>query len=313
LRLPRLIVPIAPAAGLVILIACGGGGDDASGGTPTPDIHTPVDAAYLPLAISSDLAVGENRFAMGLLDEDGLPVSNASLHFAFITPDGTAGPEADATAITSPLSGSGESAIGEVGIYVANVEFDAAGQWKVAVSGALDDGQPLEEVTVDFPVRETSLSPAVGAPAPRSVQTLLSDVSDISEIDTSVQPIPEQHTMTIADAVTSGRPTVVIFATPAFCTSAICGPTKDIVDTLYPEYSDRVNFVHVEPYDVARARAGQCAPDFSDCIIPLITNEWGLRTEPWVFVVGPDGNIAAKFEGVVSAAELEAALEGLAD
>jgi len=35
--------------------------------------------------------------------------------------------------------------------------------------------------------------------------------------------------------------------------------------------------------------------------------EWGLPTEPWVFVVGADGNVKAKFEGALSIAELEKA------
>lgn len=37
-------------------------------------------------------------------------------------------------------------------------------------------------------------------------------------------------------------------------------------------------------------------------------SEWGLETEPWVFIVGSDGRIAAKFEGIVSFEELEAAM-----
>jgi hypothetical protein len=32
--------------------------------------------------------------------------------------------------------------------------------------------------------------------------------------------------------------------------------------------------------------------------------EWGLQSEPWVFVVGRDGRITAKFEGSVSVQEL---------
>jgi hypothetical protein len=36
--------------------------------------------------------------------------------------------------------------------------------------------------------------------------------------------------------------------------------------------------------------------------------EWRLPSEPWVFVVGRDGRIKARFEGSVSIAELEGAL-----
>ena len=36
--------------------------------------------------------------------------------------------------------------------------------------------------------------------------------------------------------------------------------------------------------------------------------EWGLATEPWVFLVGADGRVKAKFEGSVSERELVAAV-----
>ena len=39
--------------------------------------------------------------------------------------------------------------------------------------------------------------------------------------------------------------------------------------------------------------------------------EWDLETEPWTFVVGADGKIVERYEGSVSVAELEEALEML--
>ena len=43
--------------------------------------------------------------------------------------------------------------------------------------------------------------------------------------------------------------------------------------------------------------------------------DWLLRkddlNEPWVFVIGPDGRIAARFDNVATKAEVEAALKRL--
>jgi hypothetical protein len=36
--------------------------------------------------------------------------------------------------------------------------------------------------------------------------------------------------------------------------------------------------------------------------------EWNLHTEPWIFVVDGQGIIRAKFEGLTTVRELEAAL-----
>ncbi len=110
------------------------------------------------------------------------------------------------------------------------------------------------------------------------------------------------HEMTIAEAVESGRPTVVAFATPAFCQSRVCGPLMDsVVDPLFQRYGGRVNFVHVEPYDLEKARQGEIV------VVPEV-EEWGLQTEPWLFIIDRQGRIAAKFEAIVAVEEVEQVL-----
>ena len=193
---------------------------------------------------------------------------------------------------------------GETGVYVAHPTFDEAGSWGVEVTATIE-GKTFDPVGAAFTVQQEGKSVAVGAPAPQSETLTLDDVADVAEIDTSDPPIPEMHMLSIAEAVTSGNPSVIVFATPAFCVSRICGPTKEVVDELYSEYDEGVNFVHVEPYDLEKARAGEG-------LFPIpATAEWGLQSEPWVFLVDRDGIVAAKFEGVVTLDELKAALEPL--
>ena len=100
---------------------------------------------------------------------------------------------------------------------------------------------------VQFDVLEGSNTPAVGDPAPRSAQATLRDVTDISEIDSSSPPRTAMHELTIAEAIDSDQPTVVAFATPAFCQSRVCGPLMDsVVDPLFQRYGEQVNLVHAE-------------------------------------------------------------------
>jgi hypothetical protein len=44
--------------------------------------------------------------------------------------------------------------------------------------------------------------------------------------------------------------------------------------------------------------------------VPAVV-EWGLPSEPWVYVVDADGVATARFEGAVSPEELGAALDAL--
>jgi hypothetical protein len=111
------------------------------------------------------------------------------------------------------------------------------------------------------------------------------------------------HELTIAEAIDSGRPTVVAFATPAFCQSRVCGPLMDsVVDPLFQRYGEQVNFVHVEPYELAKARQGEIAT------VPTV-EEWGLQTEPWLFIIDREGRIAGKFEAIVAVEEVEPVLQ----
>ena len=301
------------AALAVIAAACSSGGGDGSPSASTPETTTTLGVS--PVIVNSELVVGENRFMIGLLSSENEEIVGAAVAFRFFKLDGDQKElreEAQATPIALEKTyththedGTVEThEAGESGVYVAAVRFDEPGQWGVEVTAAVGD-VTYDPAPAGFVVLEESASVAMGAPAPLSETLTLDDVEDVTEIDTSNPPIPEMHTMTIAEAVTSGRPSVIVFATPAFCLSRICGPTKDVVDNLFEQYKSEVNFVHVEPYELDRARSGEG-------LFPIpATTEWGLQSEPWVFLVDSEGFIAAKFEAVVTMDELKAALEPL--
>ena len=72
---------------------------------------------------------------------------------------------------------------------------------------------------------------------------------------------------------------------------------------LYEKYKDRAIFIHVEPYELDKALSGEA-------LVPIaIMGEWGLQTEPWIFVVDAEGKVAAKFEAFVMVDEIETALQ----
>jgi hypothetical protein len=146
-------------------------------------------------------------------------------------------------------------------------------------------------------VLDNPQTPAVGSPAPRSRNLIASDVTDLRQIDTSPRPDSRLHQIRIADAIEQRKPQLIVFATPQFCTSRMCGPVVDIVRTLLPTYGKRVAFTHQEIWQ-----------DFADKKVFPTVEEWRLFTEPWIFVVDGRGIIRAKFEGLVTVRELETSL-----
>ena len=156
----------------------------------------------------------------------------------------------------------------------------------------------LEFIRFAVTVRESPATLAVGSPAPRSRNLIARDVKDLRQIDTSLKPDPRLHQARIADAVAQRKPQLIVFATPQFCTSRMCGPVVDIVRTLIPTYGKRVAIIHQEIWQ-----------DFVEKKMFRTVEEWRLDTEPWIFVVDSEGIIRAKFEGLVTVEEIESALQ----
>jgi hypothetical protein len=71
----------------------------------------------------------------------------------------------------------------------------------------------------------TSLTPMIGTPAPRSRNLVGGDVTDLKQIDSSEPPDPRLHRTRIADAIAQGKPQVIVFATPRYCTSRVAAPS----------------------------------------------------------------------------------------
>jgi hypothetical protein len=187
---------------------------------------------------------------------------------------------------------------GETGIYTANVTFDTPGEWGVEIQIEKPDEDISQTLLPRFLVTTTATTPPIGFDAPPSENRTVDDVDDLSLIDSSANPTVEMHTTTIKAAIEAGRPTLVLFAVPGFCTSRLCGPEIEIMRKLYPEWKDRVEFIHVEFYE----------DPGTNQVVSQAAKDWGLRTEPWFFVINSEGKVAAKFEGPTDMAELVDAL-----
>ena len=254
------------------------------------DADTTIVVANAPGTLTTN---GEQRLLVGLLGDGpnqfiGGPDEAAVIVLESVDGDGSA--EVPASWLSNPGVA--------LGVYTAPVTFDEAGLWSVSIKGADDAvAAALVEVGTDSPI------PEAGESAPPSSTLTGSTPDELEVISTDPDPDPGFYDLSIADAVANGRPTVVVFATPAFCQTAVCGPTIDIAKQ-EAEGRDEIDFVHVEPYDVERARANDLQP-----VEAMF--EWGLATEPWIFVVDEDGTITARFEGIVGADELTAAIDDL--
>jgi hypothetical protein len=186
-----------------------------------------------------------------------------------------------------------------VGLYAFHVDIPGPATYQLTI----DAGDLGELGPIGFTAVEDPLQIAIGETAPLSDTRTLDDAP---LEDLTSDPTPEQsfYEMTVAEAVESG-PSVLVFATPAWCTSQSCGPMLDQVQEIAPDYPD-LNYVHVEVYENIHVT------ERADLVVVPAVEEWGLPTEPWLYVTDESGTVTAAFEGAVSNDELRDALETVA-
>ena len=178
-------------------------------------------------------------------------------------------------------------------IYVADLDIPGPGKYFLLAEPV--GGTKIQGVG-NVVVEEQTKTPAVGDRAFPSKTPTLAD-APAAELTTRTPPDTELLRVSVADALARKEPFVVAFATPKFCESRTCGPVVDVVDGVRRRVPG-VGFIHVEIYEENNPALG----------VNRWVQEWKLPTEPWVFLVGRDGRIKAKFEGAVSEQELEAAV-----
>ncbi|MSQ42373.1 MAG: hypothetical protein EXR65_04985 [Dehalococcoidia bacterium] len=189
-------------------------------------------------------------------------------------------------------------------VFTAMVEFTEAGLWGIELD-VKAEGKTHRGLRLTLRVLPHTSEPAVGDAAPGSKQAILKDVANIADIDSARPPHLVLHDITLADAIGSGRPVVAAFVTPAFCQTRFCGPVLDtVVLPAWKAYGDRVQFVHIEPFDIPAARKGSFNP------VPA-AKEWRLLSEPFIAVIDRQGKVAAKLEGIVALEELTQALDAV--
>lgn len=301
----RALATIASAAILgLTAVACGPKPVDWS-----EDAVAKGDGGITAHRINSQIAVGPTRLAIGIFNKDGGLVHNATGTVKLVRLDAenkpTAAGDYELRAVhIDEKAHSGHEHDPLATMYVANVDIDQKDRWGALLDVKID-GKRYRNLRISFFAAEQATVPGIGKPAPRTTQPTTRTVQDIAQIDSSLPPHPELHDMTVAEAIDSKKPTVVAFATPAFCQTRFCGPViEEVVWPLAKDYRGRANFVHIEPYRLADARQGKLVP-----IAEM--SQWGLATEPYIFVLDGSGRVAAQFEGIVEKDEVATVLDRL--
>lgn len=315
-RLPRLL-PVLACFFALAIVGCGGGSDDSSRPAPAAtefpsakgktieELLSPSGAKETKLVIAPAAQVfdvGENRYPFGVFTrgQEQIDDADVALYFARSAKGPVQGPlPARVTSLeTKPAySSQGEGPGEATTVYVVpKIDFNRAGPWFAIAILKSEDGLEVSRVPSPVVGRFPGV-PDVGEMAPVIHTPTAADVGgNLEEIDTRVPP-SQMHEVDFADAV-GRKPLALVFATPAFCQSRVCGPVVDIAQQTADSFEDEVDFIHMEVYEENDPGKG---------LRPQM-RAYNLPTEPWTFLVDRKGVIRDRLEGAYGVSELEAAV-----
>lgn len=258
---------------------------------------------------------GRNRYPFGVADRDSGPVDDAevALYFAKVpevkpgkkSKSGNRGQiaKAEEQALDRPAVGPFPAAIETLAtepefasrtaedpeaarvVYSTELDLPQGGGWRFAAIVKEDGelkGTPLPSAVVG----EFHRIPRPGDKAPLIHTPTAQDAGgDLSKVTTRIPP-DSQNKVDYAEAL-GKEPIVLLFATPQFCQSRVCGPVVDVAEQAKHEYGDKAAFIHMEIYndnDPAKHPRPQ-------------VRRFHLPSEPYLFTIDRHGVVRDAIEG----------------
>jgi hypothetical protein len=271
---------------------------------------------------------GENRYPFGIFERDGTQVPDAevALYYARVpTPKpgaksktGNKGQaaKAEARALDEPAIGPFPASIESLAtqpafraqttsedpdaasvVYSTAIDFPGNGEWGLAAL-IEHDGEMKATLLPSATVGEFTSIPRPGERAPKIHTPTAADVGgDLSKITTRIPP-DTQNKVDYAE-VLGKEPILLLFATPQFCQSRVCGPVVDVAEQAKQEDGDKAAFIHMEIYN---------DNDPGNGVRPQV-RAFHLPSEPWLFAIDRHGVVRDSVEGAFGLKLMHEAVE----
>ncbi len=181
-------------------------------------------------------------------------------------------------------------------IYAAHLPVPHAGTFTILALTRTAKG--LVGSPGEIAVTPTSPIPNVGQRPPDIATDTLATTGGNVSLLTTRRPPEQMHSVSF-NQVLGKKPVALLFSTPQFCISRVCGPVTDVAVALQHQFGNKITFIHQEVY-----ADNQPSKGFRSQM-----KAFHLRTEPWLFVINRHGVIVARLEGAFGTTELTQALK----
>ena len=278
-----------------------------------------TSSAVTPVFAFTEAVVGPNRLPIGII-QNGSPLNDptavVTATFFNLDIDKTK-PIGSSTAI---YYGKGLPAA----VYVATFDFAVAGNYGVQIDTTI--AGTTAQANVQLTVLERAIAPKIGDLAIAAKTLTAATVADPIELSSAAVTEPSLYATSLDDALAAKKPIALLFATPGFCRTAVCGPSVKVYADLAKTYGSQITFIHSEIY---RYPFGDSFAQ-QNAIFQTAMNEgrnltdaerkagvsdayyaWKLQSEPWLFLIDSKGVIVGRFEGGLTQEELTPVLAAL--
>lgn len=252
---------------------------------------------------------GENRYPFGISERDGaeIPDAEAALYLARVPTLSKGG--------RSKTGNKGERAQAQVqaleepavGPFPASIEsLTAKPAFRSTPPSGLDQATVVYSTQLDFPSDGEWRIAALIKEGDQLGAALLpsATVGEFHRVPRLGQRAPIIHTPRTRNKVDYAealgkRPIVLLFGTPKFCQSRVCGPVVDVAEQAKREYGDKAAFIHMEIYNDNDPGKG---------VRPQV-RAFHLPSEPWLFTIDRRGVIDSAIEGAFGSELMTEAVE----
>jgi len=265
-----------------LLTSCGSS-DDGVGGSDGASAGLAPDAIVAARWIPTELGPGSQRLPVSIGDASGLTAFGPDRLRASVVS------LADDSVVVDGLVADRRSlGEGTIPFWVFRTALTKPGFYSLVVEGGPADGASFQiQDPADLVVKRAGDrldgfdTPTIDDP--RGVEVVCTRLPD---------PCPF-HSVTLTEALASGRPVVYLVGTPAHCQTGVCGPVLDQMIELATDLGDSAVFVHADVY------ADTAATEPAPAVVAA-----KLTFEPTVFVTDANGRVVERLDAIWDASEV---------
>jgi hypothetical protein len=237
--------------------------------------------------IPTELVPGEQRLPVSLADSNGLVTAGPQRLTATLV-------DLDTDEVISSGLFADRRTLGDdtIPFWVFRTALDRVGTFALVIEGGPEEGAAFQ--TFD----PSSLAVArTGQKLPAFDTPTLDDPRGVEEVCTRTPEACPFHSVTLTEAMNTGKPVVYLVGTPAHCQTGVCGPVLEQLIPLADELGDSVVFVHADVY-----------ADRAATVVAPAVEAANLTFEPVLFVTDANGVIVERLDAIWDVNEVKEAL-----